>query len=83
MTSKPRELRLHASRRNANTDETYTNAHHFQKCRMGTIDVIVADDWNGGGTGFGVDLVRFVYNLVGRIFGRCFEYCAGPAFVTF
>ena len=39
---------------------------------------------DGGGTGFGLDLVRVVFNRFGRgAFKRCMEFCSGGGFIGF
>lgn len=49
-----------------------------------TVGVDVAWKLNGGGSGFGMDLVRVVFNRFGRgSFKRCMEFCSGAGFIGF
>ena len=38
---------------------------------------------DGGGSTFGMDIVRYVYNRLGTGIPVCCEFCAGPAFIGF
>ncbi|KAJ1457601.1 hypothetical protein M885DRAFT_515212 [Pelagophyceae sp. CCMP2097] len=38
---------------------------------------------HGGGADFGLDLVRYLHNRLDANPKRCFEFCAGPAFIGF
>lgn len=42
------------------------------------------DSWmDGGGTWFGQEYIDIVRSRYGKTFGRCYEWCAGPAYIGF